>query len=95
MKVSVTIRNGITKDLKRIQKELNALPKETHKELVDTTPIDTGNARNSTKLNGNKINADYPYFIRLDHGWSKQAPNGMTKGLGEWFIRRAKQIFRK
>lgn len=44
------------------------------------TPIKTGNARAHTTLDkgSNTIYADYPYAQRLDTGWSKQAPGGMS-----------------
>jgi hypothetical protein len=37
-----------------------------------------GNARKSTKKNKDSVEADYAYAERLDKGWSKQAPDGMT-----------------
>lgn len=43
------------------------------------TPVDTGRARKSTVLRDNEIQAQYPYAQRLDKGYSKQAPDGMTK----------------
>ena len=52
------------------------------------TPIKTGNARNHTDLNGDNIEANYPYAYVLDQGrfmssrgmrGSEQAPDGMTK----------------
>jgi hypothetical protein len=44
------------------------------------TPIRSGNARRNTRLdNKNNIEANYDYASRLDEGWSKQAPKGMTK----------------
>lgn len=42
------------------------------------TPVDQGNARRNTSTSGLVINADYAYADRLDNGWSKQAPNGMS-----------------
>lgn len=42
------------------------------------TPVKTGNARRNTKLVGSSIEAKYPYAVRLDRGWSKQSPKGMT-----------------
>jgi hypothetical protein len=44
------------------------------------TPIRTGNARANTSVDrGSKtINADYNYAGKLDSGWSKQSPNGMS-----------------
>lgn len=63
-------------DLAEIQRK--AMP-QLYAEFVKITPIDTGNARNNTTLNGNIIEANYPYAERLDEGWSKQAPNGMVE----------------
>lgn len=45
----------------------------------DLTPIDTGNAKRKTRLSGNEITTNYPYAQRLDTGYSKQAPEGMSK----------------
>lgn len=45
----------------------------------DITPVRSGNARRNTRLQGDEIVANYPYAKRLDEGYSKQAPNGMTK----------------
>lgn len=43
------------------------------------TPIRSGNARNNTKLKRKlEIHANYPYAGRLDDGWSRQSPKGMT-----------------
>lgn len=42
------------------------------------TPIRSGNARRRTRANQREIIADYPYAKRLDNGYSKQAPEGMT-----------------
>jgi hypothetical protein len=51
------------------------------------TPVRSGNARNSTRLNHNKIEAQYQYASVLDAGrgyrsgqmrGSVQAPNGMS-----------------
>jgi hypothetical protein len=56
--------------------------------FVSITPIRNGNARRSTSLNKNVIQARYPYASVLDDGrsfrdgqmrGSKQAPNGMSR----------------
>lgn len=47
--------------------------------FVNNTPVDTGNARRNTKKFNDEIRAQYPYSRRLDQGWSKKSPNGMTK----------------
>jgi hypothetical protein len=63
------------------------LPKEAYDYFVDSTPIRTGNARSKTRLRGNTIDADYAYAERLDDGYSRQAPKGMT-GPTEKFLQK-------
>lgn len=82
-----------TKQLKEMQRELKALPREAHKEFVALTPIDRGNARRKTRLEGgNTINANYPYAQRLNEGWSKQAPRGMEEPWNTWLQKRLDKI---
>jgi hypothetical protein len=47
--------------------------------FVKNTPVRSGNARRHTTKTANEIDASYPYAQRLDHGWSRQSPNGMVK----------------
>ena len=54
------------------------VPKKSYDYFVAETPIQSGNARRSTRLKTNTIKADYAYAHRLDTGWSKQAPDGMV-----------------
>lgn len=37
-----------------------------------------GNAKRHTRQVGNDIDANYAYAVRLENGWSTQAPDGMT-----------------
>jgi hypothetical protein len=55
-----------------------ALARVAYQEFYRITPLRSGNAKSNTDLRNNRIEADYPYAQRLDEGWSKQAPNGMT-----------------
>ena len=55
------------------------LAEEAYKYFRAITPIKTGNARRNTHLFQDTIEADYPYAQRLDNGYSKQAPSGMTR----------------
>jgi hypothetical protein len=94
--VDIKIDDGLTPVLKGMQKKLNQYPQDAEVQFVRLTPIRTGNARRHTHLVGNKtIEANYPYATRLDHGWSKQAPNGMTKPFELWMRAKVKQIFGK
>lgn len=47
--------------------------------FVQSTPRKTGYAQDSTYLNNNSIIANYPYAQRLDEGYSRKAPKGMTE----------------
>lgn len=79
--------------LKTVMTKLNHLPTEALNHFVSITPIDSGNARRSTRLVGNKtIEANYAYAQRLDQGYSKQARNGMTKPTEKFIQNRVKQI---
>lgn len=65
-------------------KDLSEMPelvmKDTYTTYKNTTPVRSGNARNRTKLESKlKIGGRYPYAGRLDDGWSKQSPQGMTE----------------
>lgn len=68
----------------RLNKVLNTLDDQkvtdvAHKAFVDNTPIRTGYARRNTVKSGNDIDANYPYAQKLEEGFSRQAPKGMTE----------------
>jgi hypothetical protein len=63
------------------------LAAEAYKVFRATTPIRSGNARSNTRLSQNDIEANYPYAQRLDHGYSRQAPRGMTQPTDEYIVR--------
>ena len=92
--IKLTIQNNITSSINKIQQKLDNLPKEAHQEFVKNTPIRTGNARRKTKLNKDTIEANYPYAQRLDEGYSKQSPKGMTKPTEDFIKKRVKQILK-
>jgi hypothetical protein len=90
------IKDGLTPVLKGMAKELKKYPKDAEAKFISLTPIRHGNARRNTRLNNNNIiEANYPYAQRLDTGWSRQAPNGMTKPFDIWMKQKSKQIFGK
>lgn len=68
---------------------------ETGTFFKNTTPVRTGNARSRTRTVGKKISGDYAYAGRLDEGWSKQAPNGMSDPSLEYFEKEINNIVRK
>lgn len=93
--VDIKIDDGLTPVLKGMAKELKRYPQDAEDKFVQLTPIRSGNARNKTRLQGDTIVANYPYAQRLDEGWSKQAPVGMTKPFEAWVKQKVKQIFGK
>jgi hypothetical protein len=71
------------------------LLKNAETELKANTPIQSGNARNKTKLRGNKIQSNYPYAGRLDSGWSKQAPKGFTEPTIEFMDKNVDKLIKR
>jgi hypothetical protein len=70
--------------ISRMNKVLNTLNDAkvsdvAYKAYVQNTPFKTGNAKRKTVKSGNDIDANYPYAQRLEEGYSKQAPKGMTE----------------
>ena len=86
----------IVKRINQLEKALdpNNLAREAYDYFRGITPIRKGNARRSTRLQGDEIQADYPYAQRLDDGYSPQAPRGMTapteKFIQEYIRKQAK-----
>lgn len=89
------VKDNITPVTLKIQKDLKDLTKEIFDFWITTTPIRTGNARNKTRLQGNKIRANYPYAQKLDEGYSKQAPKGMTEPTTKFIEQSLTKIMRK
>ena len=71
--------------MQRIEREAVSSWNNTGSYFKKITPKDTGNARRNTRTKTKEILADYAYAGRLDEGWSKQAPNGMTDPAIEYF----------
>ena len=73
------------RDLGLLQKDVNKAVSNsmssTYRYFRRITPKKSGNARSKTDYDQRNliIEADYPYAARLDTGWSKQAPRGMTE----------------
>lgn len=73
------------RDLGLLQKDINKAVSDsmnsTYRYFRRITPKRSGNARSNTDYDRRNLEiiADYPYAARLDEGWSKQAPRGMTE----------------
>lgn len=79
MDSKITINDKITSDLDKKIKELDQIPRQAYNFFKAETPIRSGRARRNTFLKKDTIEARYPYAERLDNGYSRQAPNGMSK----------------
>ena len=82
------MRGQLLQRIDQLEKALDPkrMAQEAYDYFRDITPIRSGNARRSTQLRGDEIQANYAYAQRLDDGWSRQAPRGMTAPT-EKFIR--------
>lgn len=92
LKFNIKIDDKITPLLKKQEQALKKLPDEAYKFFVQETPIRSGNARRKTTKNGKQIRANYPYAQRLDEGYSKQSPEGMTQPTEEFVLNRFNDI---
>lgn len=82
--------NRIGPRLDQVRAFMNELPRDMHEEFVNNTPIRTGNAKRSTDFKSNEIQGNYNYANRLNKGWSRQAPNGMTDPTIEYARQRVR-----
>ena len=92
---SVTLKlqtQAIARKIDNITDELDDVPAQAYNFFREQTPIRTGNARRRTSFRGNKINAKYPYAQRLNQGWSRQAPDGMTEPTVQFIRNRVRRI---
>ena len=87
--------NKIAPALDKIASQLKELPKKAYNVFKDNTPVASGNARRNTSLVGNEIRANYAYATRLDEGYSKKRPNGMTRPTEAFIKDELKRIMRK
>jgi hypothetical protein len=87
--------NAVSKMFEQAEKVAKTLPKEAYDYFVDSTPIRTGNARRSTRLRGNTIDANYNYAERLDDGYSRQSPKGMSEPTEKYLQKRIDDLIGK
>jgi hypothetical protein len=75
------MKGNITRRLDEITAKTQdkELTKVAFQEWRSNTPVRSGNARRNTKYKQDEIHANYAYAKRLDEGYSKQSPDGMSK----------------
>ena len=87
----ISLKIGVDKISTNVKKkiaQLDAVPAQAYTFFKAHSPIKSGNARSRTTLKKDTIVAAYPYAQRLDDGYSRQAPDGMTKPT-EAFVQKA------
>ena len=77
--MAIVGKSKIQARLDRVAREINKVKDFAHDEFRSITPVRTGNARRNTRRTQQGVEADYNYANRLNTGYSKQAPDGMTK----------------
>ena len=95
MDFKIVINDKITPNTKTKKKQLAQVPSDAFTFFRAHTPVRSGNARRNTVLNKNTIVGAYPYAQRLDDGYSKQAPDGMSKPTEAYIKKRLDAILGK
>ena len=85
----------MTESLKKLEQVLEQLPETAYEIWLDNTPKNSGNARSKTRLKGKTIHADYAYAKRLDQGWSKKAPGGISEPTAQALTKHLNSKMRK
>lgn len=90
------VTNRITPHLNKKAKALKKVARPAYDKFVEETPVKTGNARRRTTLKEtttkSSIRADYDYARRLDEGYSKQAPDGMSAPTIDFIINEIRKL---
>jgi len=93
--MTVKTTDKITRSLQRIEQKIDQLPKQAFDYWVKITPKLSGNARQRTRFARDKILAQYPYAERLDQGYSKKAPQGMSQPTQKFIDQEMRKLLRK
>lgn len=90
--INLRVDTSPVKSMLESVKDLEAdLVTEAHRYFKSITPVKTGNARRNTFRSADGVEANYPYAARLDEGYSRQAPRGMSDPT----IEHMEQVFDK
>ena len=95
MNFKITINDKITPSTKSKQRQLDTVVGDAFTFFRAHTPVRTGNARKNTFLSKDTIIGAYPYAQKLDDGYSKQAPDGMSKPTEAYIKKRLDAILGK
>ena len=88
-------KDTMTPSLAKLNRQIKKIVDEAYTYFVKITPRRSGNARRRTIKKRNQIQLRYPYAKRLDTGWSKQAPKGMSDPTLDYLKRHKRRLLRK
>jgi hypothetical protein len=89
------VKDTMTSSIKKLEKVLKDLPEKALEIWLDNTPEKSGNARRKTRLKGNTIHANYAYAKRLNEGWSKKSPRGISDPTSDELTKHLNSKLRK
>ena len=101
--LNVTIQFNGTKVAADLNRELDQTVRQISQDYFDSvkekTPVRTGRARRGWRLKKQRelsysVNNRVPYIGRLDEGYSKQAPRGMTRPAAREVLRTSRRRIR-
>jgi hypothetical protein len=101
--LDVTIQFNGTKVAAGLKREIDQTVRQISQDyfglVKDKTPVKSGRARRGWKLKKNRpfsysVNNRVPYIGRLDEGYSKQAPRGMTRPAAREVLRTTRRRIR-
>lgn len=96
MKTSITkTQSRISLSLEGVKKDIQTIAPKAYDFFYYQTPVKSGNARSRTKLRGDTIEASYPYAGKLDNGYSRQSPKGMSNPTKAYIKSLARKILGK
>ena len=88
--------DSMTPSLEKLRQTMGIkIARAAYEQLRKITPKRSGNAQRRTILKKQTIVLQYPYGERLDTGWSKQAPKGMSGPTLKHLQSRKKTLVRK
>ena len=76
--MAIVGRSKIQARMENIERSIGKIKDFAAEEFRAITPIRTGNARSKTSRVNVGVEAAYPYANKLNDGFSRQAPDGMT-----------------
>ena len=101
--LNVTIQfngNKVAADLNReLDQTVRQISQDYFDSVKEKTPVRTGRARRGWRLKKQRelsysVNNRVPYIGRLDEGYSKQAPRGMTRPAAREVLRTSRRRIR-